>query len=348
MAFALAAVLLAGCIGADEDAEEDIEAQERAEVTEDTGGIEGTVTNAAVEAVPEATVTLEETGESTQTAADGSFAFSEIMPGTYTLTFEAEGFLSTEQEVSVVANEVTVLDVVLTEEPDLTPYLQQFEYTGFIECSVGAATGTHIASLSPCGYTGATNHQTVFVHEIEPDPWQIVTEVDWDPGTPLSDRFWMNSETNGFNNAWNVAYASTQETPPIVYNTGRERLTTIVQNFEAICEGEMDPSLYSNQYDNPEAYCGHNPIENGAEIDVSVSVQTADTATVSTPGPLGSIGIGLGIQQDFTVYQSVFYHAPACEDFSILEGNECAQSDQPPEEDPYEEWLNGNETDDEG
>lgn len=339
LALTLLTVPLIGCIGADDDPEQhDTESLQRAEVTESTGGIQGTVTDAAIEAIDDATVTLTGTGDSVQSAGDGSFAFSELTPDTYTLTFEADGYLGSEREIDVYAGEISFVDMILTEEPDLTPYVQQYDYTGFMECSWGIGGGVFIISWNMCSQAGeAANTQTTFTHEVQPDPWQIVTEVDWDPNTPLSDRFWMNVETTGFNSAWHVAFADAQETPPIVYNTDREQIATVVGNFSAICEGEMDPRATSNHVTNPEAYCGHNIIEDGASLDINVLVQTAEGATVQPDDELFPVGAGLGIQQEFTVMQTIFYHGPACEDYSLLHGNECEQAVQPPEDDPYDD-----------
>lgn len=345
LALVVLAAPMAGCLGDDEGSDDDLEVKQRAEVSDDSGGIEGLITNPAVEPIEGATVQIEETGDETTTASDGSYAFSEVPPGLYTLQVRAEGFLDAEREVDIVAGEVTTADIVLTEQPNTVPYMQQFESSGFMECSVGVAAVVVIGSSNVCEQGGnTTNTETEFTHEIEPDPWQIVTEVEWEPSSPLADRFWMNVEPQGFDSAWKVAFADAREEGPIIYNTDRAQMTGIVQNFTAICEGEEPPSTTSNNVNNPDAYCNHNPIEQGETVSIEVLVQYSSTAGTDPPAPGFPAGVGAAIQQEFTVYQTVFYHAPACEDYSLIEENLCEQAQTPPEEDPYDEISGGNET----
>ncbi|HEX3559583.1 MAG TPA: carboxypeptidase regulatory-like domain-containing protein [Pyrinomonadaceae bacterium] len=82
-------------------------------------GIQGTVSDPNGAVVPEATVTLKDngTGKTQQVTAstEGFYRFSELAPGTYTLTIEKAGFKkSTLENVVVNAENVQGLDVVLT------------------------------------------------------------------------------------------------------------------------------------------------------------------------------------------------------------------------------------------
>jgi outer membrane receptor protein involved in Fe transport len=82
-------------------------------------GIQGTVTDPAGAVVPEATVTLtsKETARTVTatTSNEGFYRFSELAPGTYTLTVEKAGFKKTSLENLVVnAEQVQGTDVVLT------------------------------------------------------------------------------------------------------------------------------------------------------------------------------------------------------------------------------------------
>jgi hypothetical protein len=81
--------------------------------------IQGTVSDPAGAVVAEATVTLKDngTGKTRQvtTSGEGFYRFSELAPGTYTLTVEKAGFKkSTLDNVVVSAEQVQGLDVVLT------------------------------------------------------------------------------------------------------------------------------------------------------------------------------------------------------------------------------------------
>jgi hypothetical protein len=81
--------------------------------------IQGTVTDPAGAVVTDATVTLTNKGtaktQTTTTSNEGFYRFSELAPGTYTLTVEKTGFKkSTLDNVVVSAEQVQGLDVVLT------------------------------------------------------------------------------------------------------------------------------------------------------------------------------------------------------------------------------------------
>lgn len=342
LAIVLLAAPLTGCLGmGDEEStgDEGLDTKSKATVTSQDGGIEGLVTDSAVQPVTGATVELNELGEETTTTDDGSFAFSEIPPGPYTLSLRKDGFISTERTVDVSAGQVSTVEILLPHAPTVTPYMEQFEFTGFMECSVGAGLVLYIISSNPCsnGPLGsATNTKTSFNHEIQPNAWQVVTEVSRDGGTPASDRYWLTSEVDGFNSAWKVAYDNERGTTPIISHNDRADLAGISANFTAICKGEEDPEETSNQA--PDAYCNHDPIEKGAQVNIEVYVQTASAS------PAEFVGAGAAIQESLQVYRTIFYNAPACEDFSILEDNQCEQLPAPPEEDPYEELTGSNAT----
>jgi len=82
-------------------------------------GIQGTVTDPAGAVVTDATVTLKDNGtgktQQATTSGEGFYRFSELPPGTYTLTVEKAGFKKSSLENVVVnAESVQGLDVVLT------------------------------------------------------------------------------------------------------------------------------------------------------------------------------------------------------------------------------------------
>src|SRR5205085_4317362 len=82
-------------------------------------GIQGTVTDPAGAVVTDATVTLKDNGtgktQQATTSSEGFYRFSELQPGSYTLTVEKAGFKkSTLENVTVNAESVQGLDVVLT------------------------------------------------------------------------------------------------------------------------------------------------------------------------------------------------------------------------------------------
>lgn len=81
------------------------------EVDEHNGTLTGTVVEAQAETpVPNATVSIDGEGVSTETDANGYFELNELAKGTYTLVVEADGFPSIEREVELDGDhkEITV------------------------------------------------------------------------------------------------------------------------------------------------------------------------------------------------------------------------------------------------
>lgn len=80
------------------------------------GAIDGTVTDAATgDPVAEATVALSgPMSDETTTAADGTFAFDDLLPGTYTASVSVAGYLPASRAVEVVAEETATVAIELT------------------------------------------------------------------------------------------------------------------------------------------------------------------------------------------------------------------------------------------
>src|SRR6185503_12098739 len=85
-------------------------------------GVQGTVTDAAGAALPGATVTLtsKETARTQEVKANdsGFYRFSNLAPGTYSLSAENEGFKKSVQDITVKAEEVQGFDLALSTGED--------------------------------------------------------------------------------------------------------------------------------------------------------------------------------------------------------------------------------------
>lgn len=321
---------LAGCFGGDEEpSQAGLETRSRAQVSEDTGGVEGTVTDEAVQPIQGANVTLEGYGSRTTTTTDGSFAFSNVPPGEYTLDITARGFLGTERTVQVEPNQVSVAEILLAHQPTVRPYKQQLEFTGFIECSVAANAAVASGSVNACSAGNGTNSKTLFHSRLEENAWQIVTEMQWEPTSALAERLTLIVEPEGFGNADKVTLAEDDAEAPIVLETDRARLTGVVRNASAICSGEEAPVVTSNAAS--ESYCNLQLVDEGGPLQIRVFSSGVAAGGRETAGGV--------IQQEFTVVQTIFYNAPACESFSVFQESPCPQRDQPPTEDPYAELV---------
>lgn len=77
-------------------------AQMEVPMNDNRTAIMGTVTDAETNApVPNAEITLSESGETTQTDEAGTFTFSDLEPGSYTISVDAEGYATSEEAVEV-------------------------------------------------------------------------------------------------------------------------------------------------------------------------------------------------------------------------------------------------------
>lgn len=333
LALLLLGAALSGCVGADDEQTSDVDLQNKARATSDTGGIQGVVTDPAIQPVEGATVTIQELGRSTETATDGSFAFSEITPSTYTLEITADGFLSTDRQIDVRADDVLNVDVVLTNRPSITPYSQQIEFKGFVECSLA----TPVVLVAVCaipnsvlsfvtGGGNATNDRFLFTFPIEEDPWQMVTEVRWDAGQPLGESLSMIVEPDGLPNDDKTEFGGLRGTSPLIYSTDRARFAEVDLNTTKVCNEELDPE--SDFSASRESYCNRAYIDEGGLVWVRLFVSNTDLTGQGVPTG------GVAVQQSYDLVVTTFYHAPACEDYSLFEQNTCAQLDTPPEPDP--------------
>jgi hypothetical protein len=79
-----------------------------------TGNLGGQITDAVTGAgIVGATVTLEETGDTTTTIANGAYAFQDLAPGDYTVTASADNYLTASAAGTVVAGQNTIVTIAL-------------------------------------------------------------------------------------------------------------------------------------------------------------------------------------------------------------------------------------------
>ena len=309
----LALLPLAGCVGGSGDENEPLR-QQRAEVTEISGGIEGVVTDDAVQPVEGANVTIEETGALTRTASDGSYAFSRVLPGTYTLTVRAPGFVSTQETVSVRADEAAVVDLLLAHLFTQDAYQQTLEIAGFMECGLGwripvpepAPQLVRRSALAACGAVNglvlenATNDR--FIHRLALDPPldTLVYEMAW-PGEagPLGGtHLWSILDVEPVFNSNGSRIISKKGPSPLHVVVTADQWTELEGNLTTRCdEGE-------------DAWC-LNVRDDGWPFLLRVF---ADSDCVSEVASACVI-----YQQRFDHVLSAFYNGPAPADYRIFQ-----------------------------
>lgn len=321
----VALLTVAGCLGLGGEDSSSSDAPETASVSEDTGGIEGVVTDEAVQPIPGANVTLVDLDRTTEATEDGAYAFSEVEPGEHTLRVEAEGHLGTEETVSVRAGEVTVRDFVLATETGTEAYTTELELNGFFECGFEVGwnvTGTVPAppeqapdpryfflGLATCAVpnsvleeVGAGGNATndKFAHSFETDPplSTLVYEMGWEPENQFADWMTTRMEVEGFANDGVGTIFRTQGPSPIHIRLDAPVWSELSENFTAQCEEGDDQ------------YCGYSFDANGFPLQTRVfpAWQCA-----SEQG--GGCAV---VQQPFTHFITAFYNEPAPQGYRLL------------------------------
>lgn len=327
IALLLVTPVLTGCLGLGGDdggTGEEVQKQ-RANVDDRAGGIEGVVTDDAIQPVTGANVTLVETDETVQTAGDGSFAFSLVAPGTYTVSVTAPGFLSAKEEVTVQANQASAVDFIINHLVSQQAFTQQFEFTAFIECALGAGfdfNGTVGDPPGPVGQTGGitwatcstlnlegntTNDRFLDTIELEAPIETLVWEASWDPsGNTAAENLWFTSQVEGFAGVLSgpneTFYEDISVDSPLHARIDKPVFQNVSEHFQAQCE------------DGSDAHCGYNFWDRGWPITIRVF-----TAYDCLPTPVsGCAPVQMQVDNVFTA----FYNAPAPDGFSVLQEGE--------------------------
>jgi hypothetical protein len=318
LAVAALAVLaiLGGCLGLggeDEQLRED-----EVTTTADTGALEGLVTDPAVRPVTGADVTLVDAERSTTTGEDGSFSFSTVEPGEHTVRVDADGFLATEETVSVRADEVAQVDVVLADEVDEEPYMQQLELQGFIECGVGwrqdvASTGEPLvddSALAACAVPNTvlpgentTNDRFLHTFQLDPPLTEAVYELTWDAGGPDATSPALRSilELEGFINENGSRIMDVRGQDPLHVVLEEDDWEGLIANATERCDDGSDD------------WCQVSTRADGWDLALRVFA-TGDCLQAS---PVGSC---LVLQQEFTHLVSAFYHQQAPQGYRLVDG----------------------------
>lgn len=210
----LSTFVVAGCVGSDASSEEKpAEAPQTADEAafdENTGGLEGTVYNTEALPVADAQLSLQPGDRATSTAQDGSFSFSSVPPGKYTLFVAKLGYEAAARAVTVNAGETVAVRFQLEEIPIKEPRMEVLgPFKGYMTCRMG----TPISS-GACGFPVVpnsvseqvwTNDKLYFLFRLTGEDWQnMVFEARWKPSTVATNPNMMQvfSYTNRTSTHW--------------------------------------------------------------------------------------------------------------------------------------------------
>jgi len=324
LAAALVVPALSGCIASGPGDAPTTTSKARADVTDALGGVEGIVADAAVTPVAFAAVRLLELDLRAETREDGSYAFSKVRPGPYTVAVDAEGFVPASQAVVVRAASAAVADFVLVHLLTDVPYVQLYEFAGFLEC--GVAWGWNVTSSvpappepvpdlrtggrssRPCAtangvFANTTNDRSNHYFAIDAPVRTFVFESVWDTQTAdFGERLWIDVVIEGFHCPnycdWSVFDANGPS--PLSVRVERGRFEDIQAFFVTSCE------------DGSDAHCGHSFFDEGWPLWSRVYPRwECQDLPVSACVP---------IQQSYTHFVSGFLNLEAPPGYSALSG----------------------------
>lgn len=203
---AVAMLTLAGCAEEGTPTDDDQDTFEGFNLTsqEDTGIIRGVVVDSAVVPISDATVTLGPDGPTAVTNVDGAFGFSDVEPGLHQVMVEKLGYVTTQTTVDVKANiaDPPVLKILFERDPSKTPYVQAFQFAGYIECS-GSTPAYRVAicnvpniATDILGQPSLMADVFIAEHEIGLGPKFVQSEMIWESTQSLGDRMLLVAEVD--------------------------------------------------------------------------------------------------------------------------------------------------------
>lgn len=179
-------VVVGGCVGSEPPAAWTSEpaVAPPADVSPETGSIEGRVLDEELAPIPEAEAFVEELGAnaSMRTDAEGRFTYNGVPPGSYSVIVRRLGYESLGRKVHVEAGKIASVQFVLRAVPVVDAYHETFPFEGFI--GLGAAGPVVTArDLAP-------GDQTEFrVNVSAPADLQTIVEaLRWQSGAPFTAR----------------------------------------------------------------------------------------------------------------------------------------------------------------
>ncbi|HUR62343.1 MAG TPA: carboxypeptidase-like regulatory domain-containing protein [Candidatus Thermoplasmatota archaeon] len=272
-------------------------------VSSTTGAIRGIVVDQAVTPIAKVAVSVMvgATNKTTTSDAQGRFVFSDLPAGTYFMVFKHLLYKTVQQSVDVKAGvaDPPITKVLMEAVFAQKPYHEQFKFKGIIACGynavlVTAPCVTDYTSISPtcpggCApqLKGAQGDNRAFITSVAPNWQTIVTELTFQSnGQGTSDRM-------------GVLVSYEKRTAGDWFGTA-EGLSPIVLRLETGVEGpdqQGEPKLI--------------PPEGRNDLQILGSIAAAEGQDA-----------GVGINQEFLVFQTNFYNAKPPEGWSFAKGNE--------------------------
>lgn len=285
----LASSLLAGCSdGGDPDAASDTELtfdDLDLEATSSTGIIRGVVVDDAIRPIAGARVVLsggDSPGE-TESTESGAFGFSGLEPGTYFLSVSKAGHFAAQQSADVVAGvaEPPIVKVLLQIDVANLPYYEAYVFDGYIECS-GSFVAVSFAACSAVNLVG----EIAGVGNVTTDNFGVNYQLNKKPTWMQAEMVWESTQALGDEMALLFSWDCGDDNGGFLCDHGASGLSPVLltanaTEIEEINEGDYNETIFVRVFNEGLSETQQDPIPGG--------------------------GVGLTLQQRFTVFTHVFY-----------------------------------------
>lgn len=318
-------VVAAGCIAGQsvspaaqsQGAQPPPEAAPPAEFDEGTGALSGRVINEEGLPIAGATAALQEIQAQSVADVQGLFTFSTLAPGEYTLFVQQLGYESTARRVTVVAGDITHVNLQLVAVAIDEPYYETIVEKGNVQCSVRAYPGvpTTGAGGLPPWVTGVAVCGLTSLPGFAPDRFLIRYEIPETVGEMLVEMEWTSTQAAGNALSFVLEHSCCANSPANTFGRDEGRSPLSVHANETIMQSVAESS---------EKDC----FADGCQLMTRVFAE-AETTGITTPVPLGPfppplgdprdrVDVGLTFDQRFTQYFTHFHNMVMPGGFSAL------------------------------
>lgn len=267
---------------------------------EGRGAIRGVVFDPAVLPITGATVRIDALDLETTTDADGAFVLDDLEPGTHFLTVSKPGFLAAQTSVTVVADdrEPPLTKVQLAPDAATLPRVQVLEFQGYLACSVTAVVVSAPLCALTEDVTGDDVNSVTYPTDGYPD-W-VQGEMTWDSTQPAGDALSFN-----------------------VWDGGSFDPISVVGTSPLTIQMDQETLRYGNGTET-----GESPMITPGEefawrvFSDGVEGSNAGVCPDDVPGVISFScfsGAGATVDQQITIYTTVFYNLVPPEEYRFLE-----------------------------
>lgn len=234
------------------------------------------MTDAELVPLAGALVSISDQGQTTTSAQDGGFAFSQVTPGQYAVYAALLGYESAGKSVNVVAGEVTGVQFSLAPIPIEEPFHQIMSAKGMLGCAVDIqpVVGVAACGLPVVNTTVSDRFLIVWTLGLPTENWDAaVFETHWTSNQVLSQGLNPIWEINACSNDNDVTFAEGGGRNPMIFYVNQSKIEEVIDNAandkgcgssEANCN-EDDCKIHSRMFSEAET--------TGQTADVGLTIQ---------------------------------------------------------------------------